>query len=368
MRFLAASCSRAGRCCGQKGPLYLRDSPPPGIKPAKPKPYEPSRTRATRAKKRSRPCLLPIATACSAPTKCRWTKSRAASAPHASSTPRRRSRRVREFAQALKGRDAQICYSVKANSNLAILALLARLGARLRHRLGRRAGARLAAAASRARRCFPASARARRRSASRWRKASAASTSIRGGARARRRRGARARLARPIAFRVNPDIDAKTHPYISTGLRETKFGVRTRDAERSTAGRGAARRRAGRHRLPHRLAAAGPAPFVAAAERLIALVDRLERKAFTSSTSMSAAASASATRMSAAAARSLRRRRDAALGPRRTSVIFDPAARWSVMRRAPDARRVCKAGRARRFLVVDTAMNDLIRRALRRLA
>ena len=35
----------------------------------------------------------------------------------------------REFAQALEGRDAQVCYSVKANSNLAILALLARLGA-----------------------------------------------------------------------------------------------------------------------------------------------------------------------------------------------------------------------------------------------
>lgn len=27
--------------CGQKGPLYLRDSPPPGVKPVKPKPYEP---------------------------------------------------------------------------------------------------------------------------------------------------------------------------------------------------------------------------------------------------------------------------------------------------------------------------------------
>jgi predicted small lipoprotein YifL len=27
--------------CGKKGPLYLRDSPPPGIKPAKPKPYTP---------------------------------------------------------------------------------------------------------------------------------------------------------------------------------------------------------------------------------------------------------------------------------------------------------------------------------------
>jgi predicted small lipoprotein YifL len=27
--------------CGKKGPLYLRDSPPPGVTPAKPKPYEP---------------------------------------------------------------------------------------------------------------------------------------------------------------------------------------------------------------------------------------------------------------------------------------------------------------------------------------
>jgi len=34
-----------------------------------------------------------------------------------------------EFARALSGRDALVCYSVKANSNLAILALLARLGA-----------------------------------------------------------------------------------------------------------------------------------------------------------------------------------------------------------------------------------------------
>lgn len=42
MRFLAAFAAfllLAG--CGQKGPLYLRDSPPPGVKPPKPKPYEP---------------------------------------------------------------------------------------------------------------------------------------------------------------------------------------------------------------------------------------------------------------------------------------------------------------------------------------
>jgi len=42
------------------------------------------------------------------------------------------------------------------------------------------------------------------------------------------RRGQRAR----IALRVNPDVDAKTHPYISTGLKQNKFGVSLEEAER----------------------------------------------------------------------------------------------------------------------------------------
>jgi predicted small lipoprotein YifL len=42
MRFLLALAALAMLAgCGQKGPLYLRDSPPPGVKPAKPKAYEP---------------------------------------------------------------------------------------------------------------------------------------------------------------------------------------------------------------------------------------------------------------------------------------------------------------------------------------
>jgi len=47
MRFLprsllmvVAACALAAGC-GKKGPLYLRDSPPPGVRPAKPAPYEP---------------------------------------------------------------------------------------------------------------------------------------------------------------------------------------------------------------------------------------------------------------------------------------------------------------------------------------
>ena len=43
MRFLPIAVAVALICagCGQKGPLYLRDKPPPGVKAAKPKPYEP---------------------------------------------------------------------------------------------------------------------------------------------------------------------------------------------------------------------------------------------------------------------------------------------------------------------------------------
>ncbi len=39
-------------------------------------------------------------------------------------------------------------------------------------------------------------------------------------------------LVARVSFRINPDIDAKTHPYISTGLRENKFGIDIQDAER----------------------------------------------------------------------------------------------------------------------------------------
>ncbi len=40
----------------------------------------------------------------------------------------------------------------------------------------------------------------------------------------------RLKLKAPIALRVNPDIDPETHPYISTGLRESKFGIPIEDA------------------------------------------------------------------------------------------------------------------------------------------
>jgi len=82
----------------------------------------------------------------------------------------------------------------------------------------------------------------------------------------------------PVAVRVNPDVDARTHPYITTGLKENKFGIDIHTAE-AVYQRAAA--------LPNLLVTGIDchigsqltelAPFVAALERVLALADRLER-------------------------------------------------------------------------------------------
>ena len=59
----------------------------------------------------------------------------------------------------------------------------------------------------------------------------------------------------PVSIRVNPNVDPKTHPYISTGLKGNKFGVAHERTLAHLPARGlAARPAGGRHRLPHRLA------------------------------------------------------------------------------------------------------------------
>ncbi|MCZ6890117.1 MAG: diaminopimelate decarboxylase [Gammaproteobacteria bacterium] len=127
---------------------------------------------------------------------------------------------------ALSTCEHRICYAVKANSNLSILALMARLGAgfdivsggELERvlRVGAAAesvvfsgvgksAADLDFALKAGVGCFNVESRAELM---------------------RLERRAKALARRPrIAIRVNPDVDAKTHPYISTGLKENKFGV-----------------------------------------------------------------------------------------------------------------------------------------------
>ncbi|MEJ2643814.1 MAG: diaminopimelate decarboxylase [Gammaproteobacteria bacterium] len=181
------------------------------------------------------------------------------------------------FDQALGGHPHLICYAVKANSNLALLNLLARLGSgfdivsvgELERVLqaggdprkvvfsgvGKRADE-MRRALEAGIRCFNVE------SVPELERLSLVASE--------------AGCVAPVSLRVNPDVDARTHPYISTGLKENKFGVDIREA------RTVYRRAAD---LPG-LSVVGVdchigsqltevAPFVDALDRVLALVDDL---------------------------------------------------------------------------------------------
>ena len=182
-----------------------------------------------------------------------------------------------EFANALAGRDARICYSVKANSNLAVLALLARLGAGFDIVSGGELARVIAAGGDPGKTLFSGVGK----SAEEIRYAlekGIGCFNLESEAELDRVAAIAAKMGKraPIALRVNPDIDPKTHPYISTGLRETKFGVAHADAERLY------RKAADLKQLE--IVGIGchigsllldPAPLVAAVERVLALVERI---------------------------------------------------------------------------------------------
>jgi diaminopimelate decarboxylase len=132
----------------------------------------------------------------------------------------------RAYEAALAGRRATICYAVKANSNLGVLDAFARLGAGFDIVSGGELQRVLAAGGDPAKVVFSGVGK----SVDEMRQAleagigcfniESAAELDRLGATAR----AMGKTAR-IAFRVNPDVDPKTHPYISTGLKANKFGV-----------------------------------------------------------------------------------------------------------------------------------------------
>jgi diaminopimelate decarboxylase len=269
-----------------------------------------------------------------------------------------------EFARALRGRDSLVCYSVKANSSLAVLALLARLGAGFDIVSGGELVRVLAAGGDPGKTLFSGVGKSEPEIELALEKRVRCINVESEAELARIERVAR-RLGRraPIALRVNPDVDPRTHPYISTGLRENKFGVAHGDAEhlyqRAAGLKGIEVVGIGCH-IGSLLTEAGP--FVAAAERLAVLVERLEKLGiqlkhidvgggigirYRDETPEPVAAFVAGTL--------------AALGARRETVVFDPG-RSIVGNAGVLLTRVeyVKPG----FLVVDAAMNDLIRPAL----
>jgi diaminopimelate decarboxylase len=138
-----------------------------------------------------------------------------------------------EYQRALEGADHLICYAVKANSNLAVLDVLARLGAGFDIVSGGELERVVAAGGDPSKIVFSGvskkpeeMARALELGIHCFNLESAAELEV-----LNRVAGERGAVA-PVSIRVNPDVDAKTHPYISTGLRENKFGLTMDEALR----------------------------------------------------------------------------------------------------------------------------------------
>lgn len=135
-------------------------------------------------------------------------------------------RHYRVFDQALEGLPHLICYAVKANSNIAVLNVLARLGSGFDIVSGGELERVLRAGGDPERIVFSgvgktvAEIRAALRAAVKCFNVESAQE-LEAIADVAAKMGVRA----PVSLRVNPDVDAKTHPYISTGLKENKFGI-----------------------------------------------------------------------------------------------------------------------------------------------
>ncbi|WP_144327432.1 diaminopimelate decarboxylase [Tepidimonas charontis] len=133
---------------------------------------------------------------------------------------------ARAYQQALAGRDALVCYAMKANSTLAVLELFARAGCGFDIVSGGELERALRAGADPQRIVFSGvgKTRAEMRRALQvgigcFNVESLAELDVLDAV--ARELGCRA----PVSLRVNPDVDAQTHPYISTGLRDNKFGI-----------------------------------------------------------------------------------------------------------------------------------------------
>jgi diaminopimelate decarboxylase len=274
----------------------------------------------------------------------------------------------RDFDAAFAGRDHLLCYAVKANPNIGVLNVFARLGSGFDIVSGGELARVLAAGGDPHKIVFSGVGK----TATEMRAALQADILCFNVESApelellNRVAGEMGVIA-PVSLRVNPDVDAKTHPYIATGLKENKFGVAYNDAL-------AVYRRA--RELPH-LRIEGVdchigsqltevTPFVAALERVLALVDAL------------AADGIAVHHIDLGGGLGIRYRDETpppvaeyaksvikTLGRRTQKLLFEPG-RLLTGNAGVLLSEVLylKHGQDRNFAVVDAAMNDLMRPAL----
>ena len=187
-----------------------------------------------------------------------------------------------QYRRAFGSRSHLVLYAVKANSNIAILRLLANMGSGFDIVSGGELARALAAGADPAKIVFSGVGK----SGVEIRQALAAgilcfNVESEGELERISSLAIAEAASANVSLRINPDVDARTHPYISTGLRQDKFGIaheRALDLYRKA------------RALP-RICVTGIgchigsqltaiAPFTAAAERIVELYDRLRAEGF----------------------------------------------------------------------------------------
>lgn len=272
------------------------------------------------------------------------------------------------FQSACGARDVLVCYAMKANSNLAILNLFAGMGAGFDIVSGGELARVIAAGGDPAKVVFSGVGK----NAAEMRYALERGIlcfNVESEAELARLAGVAGKMGRraPVSFRVNPDVDARTHPYISTGLKENKFGIEF-DA--------ALELYRAATRLPQ-IDVVGIdchigsdlidfAPLIEALDKMLGLVDRL------------AAEGIRLRYLDLGGGLGIRYRDEtppdvdaylravfARVGERKLKLLFEPG-RNLVGNAGVLLTRIeyLKHGAARNFAVVDAAMNDLIRPAL----
>jgi diaminopimelate decarboxylase len=186
-------------------------------------------------------------------------------------------RHWRVLNRSLTGVPHLLCYAVKANSNLAVLSMLARLGSGF-DIVSAGELWRVRRAGGDPRKVVFSGVGKRDDEIAGALRAGVRLLNVESGSELGRIAAVAGRLRRraPVAIRVNPNVDAGTHPYVSTGREENKFGVSPAEAL------ALARAAAGDRRLSFMgigchigSQITRVAPFVAALRRLRALADRL---------------------------------------------------------------------------------------------
>jgi diaminopimelate decarboxylase len=276
--------------------------------------------------------------------------------------------RYRQFEAALSARGHLICYAVKANPNLAILNLFAGMGAGFDIVSGGELQRVLAAGAEAGKVVFSGVGKteAEMRQAL---EAEILCFNVESEAELLRldRVAREMRRVAPISLRVNPDVDARTHPYISTGLKQNKFGVAYADAlalYRKAGGMANLRVVGMDCHIGSQLTEVSP--FIAATEKILALADQLEAEGIR--LEHLDVGGGLGIRYDAESPPSIAEYVGAllaALRERREKIIIEPG-RSLVGNAGVLVTRVeyLKHGEEKNFAIVDAAMNDLMRPAL----